>query len=214
MERGRLIILNGGSSAGKTSLGKALQDRLPGCWMLLGIDAFWMALPPEQLNLSHVRPEFYSWRSEVESDGKEYFVVLPGPYLDRAMYARYRAIRAYLDAGLDVVADDVVWKREWLADATRVFDGCRVWFVGVHVSDEEGARREVQRGDRHGGWNRGSARAAHRNALGIYDVEIDTTDRPPHMLARELAARIEECPEPSAFARLRTELGDVATEVV
>jgi chloramphenicol 3-O phosphotransferase len=207
MDKGRLIILNGGSSAGKTSLGKALQDRLPGCWMLLGIDAFWTALPPEQLNLSHVTPEFYSWRSEIEADGREYFVVTPGPYLDRAMIARYGAIRAYLDAGLDVIADDVVWKQDWLACATRVFDGCRVWFVGVHVADEEGARREVLRGDRHGGWNRGSARAAHTNARGIYDFEIDTTERPPHVLARDLAERIEACSEPTAFARLRAELG-------
>jgi chloramphenicol 3-O phosphotransferase len=213
MDKGRLLILNGGSSAGKTSLGKALQDRLPGCWMLLGIDAFWMALPPEQLNLSHVQPEFYSWRSELEADGKEYFVVVPGPLLDRAMYARYRAILAYLDAGLDVVADDVVWKQEWLAYATRVFDGYRVWFAGVHVSDEEGARREVQRGDRHGGWNRGSARAAHRNALGLYDFEIDTTDRPPHVLAREVEARLAACPEPRAFARLRDELREVEVGV-
>jgi chloramphenicol 3-O phosphotransferase len=44
-----LIILNGGSSAGKTSLGRAMQDLLPECHMLLGIDAFWLALSPEQL---------------------------------------------------------------------------------------------------------------------------------------------------------------------
>ena len=162
MPRGKLVILNGGSSGGKTSLGRAMQDLLPECYMLLGIDAFWLALPPEQLNLSHAPPEYYSWRSETGPDGLDYFAIEPGPILDQAMYAHYRAIRAYLDAGLNVIADDVVWKREWLVDMVRLFEGYDVTFVGVRVSDADGARREIQRGDRHAVSNRGCARSAPR----------------------------------------------------
>jgi hypothetical protein len=39
--------------------------------MLLGIDTFWLALPPEQHHLSHVRPEYYPRRSEAGPDGLE-----------------------------------------------------------------------------------------------------------------------------------------------
>jgi chloramphenicol 3-O phosphotransferase len=53
-----------------------------------------------------------------------------------------RAIAQFLELGLNVVADDVIWKREWLLDALRIFAPYRVYFVGVFVSDEEGARRE------------------------------------------------------------------------
>ena len=204
MPTGRLIILNGGSSAGKTSLGRAMQDLLPDCHMLLGIDAFWLALPPTQLNLSHVSAEYYTWRSETGADGREYFVIEPGPILDQAMYARYRAIKAYLDFGLHVIADDVVWKRDWLVDMVRLFDGYHVTFVGVHVSDAEGARREILRGDRHAGWNRGGARAAHAHA--IYDLEIDTTSLPPNVLAQQLVDQLAACPSPTAFATLRARL--------
>ncbi|MBI3929376.1 MAG: hypothetical protein HY319_27770 [Armatimonadetes bacterium] len=201
MTQGKLIILNGGSSAGKTSLGQALQDIMPECYVLLGIDLFWMALPPKQLNLSHVDPEYYRWSDHTEEDGREYFEVQPGPLLNQAMYARYRAIKAYLDYGMNVIADDVVWKKEWLVDTVTLLEGYHVTFVGVHVSDEEGARRETVRGDRHGGWNRGSATAAHRYA--IYDIEIDTTDHPPRVLAEQLKARLAGCPEPTAFQQLR-----------
>ena len=45
MNKGTLIILNGGSSAGKTTLGKAMQDAMEECYLLLGIDAFWFTLP-------------------------------------------------------------------------------------------------------------------------------------------------------------------------
>ncbi|AFE13812.1 hypothetical protein MRGA423_16485 [Mycobacterium tuberculosis RGTB423] len=129
MPEGKLILLNGGSSAGKTSLALAFQDLAAECWMHIGIDLFWFALPPEQLDLARVRPEYYTWDSAVEADGLEWFTVHPGPILDLAMHSRYRAIRAYLDNGMNVIADDVIWTREWLVDALRVFEGCRVWMV-------------------------------------------------------------------------------------
>ncbi len=196
-----MIVLNGGSSAGKTSLALAFQDLAPECWMLLGIDLFWCALPPAQLDLERVRPEYYTWGSEVEADGREWFTVYPGTVLDKAMHARYGAIRAYLEDGINVIADDVIWKREWLVDALRIFEGFKVWLVGVHVSDAEGARREAERGDRYAGWSRGSARAAHADAE--YDFELDTTVSPIPVLARDLQERYEACHEPGAFDRLR-----------
>ncbi|REO54295.1 phosphotransferase-like protein, partial [Mycobacterium tuberculosis] len=55
MPEGKLILLNGGSSAGKTSLALAFQDLAAECWMHIGIDLFWFALPPEQLDLARVR---------------------------------------------------------------------------------------------------------------------------------------------------------------
>jgi chloramphenicol 3-O phosphotransferase len=84
------------------------------------------------------------------------------------MYARQLA----LDAGLNVIADDVVWKRigssTWCA-----FEGRHVTPVAVRVSKPK-VRREILRGERRR-WNRGSARAADADA--IYDIDIDTTHR-------------------------------------
>ena len=40
-----IIFLNGASSAGKTSLGKALQDVLTEPYLLLGLDTFFHAVP-------------------------------------------------------------------------------------------------------------------------------------------------------------------------
>jgi chloramphenicol 3-O phosphotransferase len=198
---GKLIVLNGGSSSGKTTLAQAFQDLAPECWMHLGIDLFWCAIPPGQLDLERVRPEYYTWDAVIEADGREWFTVHPGPLLDKAMHARYRAIRAYLEDGMNVIADDVIWKREWLLDALRIFEAGKVWLVGIRVSDEEGARREMERGDRHAGWNRGSARAAHADIE--YDFELDTTDSSVPALARELHERYQTCRDPKAFDRLR-----------
>lgn len=201
MSRGRLIIVNGGSSVGKTSLCRALQDMLEEMHLLLGIDAFWSALPPKELDLAHVEEKYYRTESTFE-DGKEYFRIVPGPLLDQAMYGRYRALRGYLDMGIPVIADEVLWKREWLLDALQVLEGYEVHFVGATISDEEGARRERIRGDRHTGWDRGSQRYAHRDA--IYDFHLDTSDDPtPQTSAARLKAYLDEGRAPTAFARLR-----------
>jgi chloramphenicol 3-O phosphotransferase len=42
-----VIVLNGGSSSGETSIGWCLQAVLPGSWLLLGVDNLIEALPTE-----------------------------------------------------------------------------------------------------------------------------------------------------------------------
>lgn len=125
------------------------------------------------------------------------------------MHARYLAIKAFLDEGLNVIADDLIWTREWLVDLLTIFRGYQVWLVGVHVSDEEGARREGPRDHRIAGANRGSARAAHADLE--YDVELDTTGTPVAELARRLLANQEACPNPQAFGRLRERFASAHT---
>jgi chloramphenicol 3-O-phosphotransferase len=47
---GRVVILNGGSSAGKTTLGRSLQAALSDTWVLLGIDLLIWMMPPRMIN--------------------------------------------------------------------------------------------------------------------------------------------------------------------
>ena len=49
--RGRVIVLNGTSSAGKSTLSRALQARLDGAWLGIGIDTVVFALPKAYLDL-------------------------------------------------------------------------------------------------------------------------------------------------------------------
>ncbi len=103
-----------------------------------------------------------------------------------------------------MVADDVIWKRAWLLDALRIFESYRVYFVGVLVSDAEGARRETVRGDRHAGWDRGAARYAHHDAT--YDLSIDTTGHDPNQCAVEIKGALAGGAKPKAFAEMRLRL--------
>lgn len=42
---GRMIVLNGGSSSGKTTIARSLLQRLPGLWMRWSIDDLVDAMP-------------------------------------------------------------------------------------------------------------------------------------------------------------------------
>ena len=204
MRKGKIIILNGGSSAGKTSLGKAMQDIMEGTWLLMGIDLFWFTLPQKQIDLNRVQPEYYTWTTE-SLGNKEFMRIQPGPILDDLMICRYKAIATFLDAGFNVIADDVVWKKLWLIECLKALEPYETYFVHAFCSDEESARRERQRGDRLIGWARGSAIYADMDAL--YDVQFDTTDSAPEVLAHKLKAIIENSTAPTAAAEMRQRFG-------
>lgn len=68
--------------------------------------------------------EYYIWDSVVEVDGLEWFIVYLGFILDLVMYFCYCVIRVYLDNGMNVIVDDVIWICEWLVDVLWVFEGC------------------------------------------------------------------------------------------
>ncbi len=43
---GRVIVLNGGSSAGKTTIGRKLQGTFEGTWVLTSVDVLIWIMPP------------------------------------------------------------------------------------------------------------------------------------------------------------------------
>src|SRR5690349_25012634 len=102
---GRIILLNGASSSGKTTIARSLQGLFEEPWLRVGVDVLRTVVPP-------------GWT--VEADGA-----------DSVLRGMRRAVRAMADAGNDVVVDDVILERAWLTDWAAVLDGVPAWLVGV-----------------------------------------------------------------------------------
>lgn len=157
---GRLIFLNGGSSAGKTTLGRALQSTLADPWLLVGIDLLIWTLPPEIIN----DPDGLSVREGVISRG-ELFVPL---------YLGFQAaVAALARSGVNVLVDDITV--DGLTDQERwnqVLQDLEVCWIGVHCAPEVAAAREAGRGGRLPGIARHQAQSVHEGVR--YDVEVDT----------------------------------------
>jgi chloramphenicol 3-O phosphotransferase len=201
MKPAKVIIINGGSSAGKTSMALEFQEMMQEPYFLLGIDAFWFTMPPKEIDLERVSPQYYQWCQEETEEGLRYFRILPGPLLNESMLARYKAMAAFLERCLNIIADEVFWSREWLLESLRVFKPFDCYYVGIFCEDAELRRREVERGDRYMGWARGSQIYAHKDA--VYDLQIDNTIKTPLECALAIRHLAESDSRPTAADEMR-----------
>jgi chloramphenicol 3-O phosphotransferase len=157
---GRVLFLNGGSSAGKTTLGRTLQSGLPDPWLLLGIDQLIWALPPRMVN----DPEGLSVHQGVITRGDRFMAIYAGFQL---------AVAALVRGGVNVILDDLTL--DGATDQTRWEDalqGSAVCWIGVRCAPEIAAVREAGRGTRLRGIARHQAASVHRGVR--YDIEVDT----------------------------------------
>jgi chloramphenicol 3-O phosphotransferase len=168
-----VIVVNGGSSSGKSGIVRCLQAVLPEAWLAIGVDALVDALPPVGGGI------------EFGADGG----VSVGPEF-RALEAAWMAgVAAMVRAGARVIIDDVFLggaasQRRW-RDALAGLD---VLWVGVRCDGAVAAGRELARGDRVRGMAASQAEAVHRGVE--YDLEVDTTHTEPVECARAIAAHV------------------------
>ncbi|MFF8380855.1 chloramphenicol phosphotransferase CPT [Streptomyces sp. NPDC015661] len=172
-----MIILNGGSSSGKSGIVRCLQAVLPEPWLAFGVDSFVDALPAKMQ----------------DSDDGIVFDADGGVGVGagfRALEAAWAGgIVAMARAGARIVVDDVFlggaasqqrW-REALGDLP-------VLWVGVRCEGAVAEGREIARGDRTAGMAAQQARIVHEGVE--YDIEVDTTRAESLECARVIAAEL------------------------
>ncbi len=91
MKPGRIVILNGAPRSGKSSIAAAVQARIAGVWVNLGVDAWVAATPPQLRPGIGLRPG--GERPDIEA------------HLPALFTALYDSIAATARAGLNVVVD-------------------------------------------------------------------------------------------------------------
>jgi chloramphenicol 3-O phosphotransferase len=190
-----VILLNGVSSAGKSSLTAALQDRLPAPYIRMGIDDFIFERSPVRWFGAEEGLRFMP-----RDDGL--VDVVYGAETMRLHRAFHRSVRICVAEGLRVVVDEVILTRDLLDDWVEVLAGTDAYFVGVHCSAEELTFREAARRDRTRGTSLAQIEKVH--AHGVYDLEIDSTAASTSALAGQVLAALETRAAPSAFEQLRT----------
>ncbi|MEU9311431.1 chloramphenicol phosphotransferase CPT [Streptomyces sp. NPDC048256] len=173
----QVIVLNGGSSSGKSGIVRCLQAVLPDPWLAVGVDALLEAMPAS-LRTSAAGIEF-------TADGG----VSVGPEFRTLQTAWREGVAATVRAGARVVIDDVFLggaasRQEW----RQVLAGLDVLWVGVRCESAVAAGRELARGDRVPGMAAAQADLVHQDV--DYDLEVDTTHTESLDCAQAIAARI------------------------
>jgi chloramphenicol 3-O phosphotransferase len=173
----QMIILNGGSSSGKSGIIRCLQAVLPDPWLAFGCDSFVEALPAKMQ----------------ESDAGIAFAADGGV----SVGADFRALEAaWIDgvvatarAGARIIIDEVFLggassQQRWQS----ALAGLDVLWVGVRCDGAVAAGRELARGDRVQGMAASQAELVHEGV--VYDVEVDTTHTEALVCARAIAAQV------------------------
>jgi chloramphenicol 3-O phosphotransferase len=177
-----IVLLNGTSSAGKTTLATALQRRLPDPLLAVGIDTVVFALPGRWLNPPGWH-EVFRYTGEGDS-----LSITAGPLGDRLVAGLHRMVAGLADLGWDVVVDHVLLDPGWVRDAAAALAPYPLLSVGLHCPLDELIRREATRGDRTLGQARAHFATVHAHVG--YDVEVDTSLADPDECATVVADAI------------------------
>ena len=136
----QVIVLNGGSSSGKSGIARCLQAVLPDPWLAVGVDTLIQAMPPA-MQASDAGIGF-------AADGG----VSVGPAFRALEGAWMVGVAAMARSGARVIVDDAflggaVSQQRW----RRALRGLAVLWVAVKCDSAVAAGRELARGDRIGG---------------------------------------------------------------
>ena len=161
--RNAVIVLNGASSSGKSSIALELQGLLPRPFLAFGVDTLVASLPPA----SPTRESLIVFGS----DG----VVAVGHGFLQLQHAWYQGLAAIArdDVGVIIAEEYLVGGRESQDRLRSALGGLRVVWVGVRCDLEVAVAREVARPERTQGMASSQAMIVHEGVQ--YDLQVDTT---------------------------------------
>ena len=173
----QVIVLNGGSSSGKSGIARCLQALLPDPWLAFGTDTLVQAMPMS-LQASGAGIEF-------AADGE----VIVGPEFRTLETAWIAGIAAMAHAGARVIVDEVFLggaasQQRW----KNALGTLGVLWVAVRCDAAVVAAREVARGDRVAGMAASQAELVHEGI--VYDLQVDTTHAEALPCAQAIAASL------------------------
>ena len=188
---GTVVLLNGTSSSGKTSLAQALQADPASQYLHVQLNAFRDMEPLGYFGPAHAAA---------------------GPLrvaaLCRAMHA---AVAEFAAHGQDVIFDHVLSADAWQY-LFEDFQGQRLFLVAVHCPVEELVRRGRARGDREIGLAQSQAGRIHEGRT--YDFSVDTSLASPADCAHAVRLWLAQDPVPAAFAKMVLAAGPVPGDIV
>ena len=150
MEKGKIIILNGVSSSGKSTLARKLQERVSEAFFVIAGDDY------------------------MEMLGRSKYVDISNEAYVQFYMVECHTAKALSDIGMNLIMDSLFLKDEkiGLKEWIELLRDYPVLFVHVICPLEELRRREKARGDRDIG--QGESQLAKLDPQNTYDITVDT----------------------------------------
>jgi len=201
-----IVILNGPSAAGKTSIQKEFQKLMYEPYLAIGLDNFFVGVLPQhymggtptQLNMPK---KDVAWGEFSKKDEFPIFTLHFGVEGQKVISGMHHAIAAYAKQGNNIIVDYILYRPEWLKELVNVLKDYNVIFVGIDIPLELLEQREKQRATS----PVGHARSHFDTVYGpnIYDIKCDTSVLTAGQCAQQIRDFIKSGKKPEAFEKLR-----------
>jgi len=201
--RGTIIILNGPSAAGKSSLQKEFQKMNDDLYLTVGIDGFFDQILPDvdENGKSLKNGEMIRWVDfNQDAEGYQIIALHVGDLGYKVIKGMHRALVAYAHQGNNMIVDYILYDQRWLPDLITTLRGERVYLVGVNAPLEVIEQRESKRGTSPIGQARSHYDTVHQNM--IYDLELNTAENTARECAQQIKEFIANNPNPKAMNQL------------
>lgn len=186
---GMVIILNGPSSVGKSSIIRVFQAKQETPWLGAGIDHLYVGvIPPCWLDDKPEHASMMTIETTEDETGKTVTAVF-GPEGRKVINGMHSAIAAYAQAGNNIIVDYINYEPDWIPDLKEALRGLKVLWVGVNASLKTIEEREKARGTSPQGHTRSHYHTVHKGIQ--YDLMIDTDKQNPEEAAQMIMEKVQ-----------------------
>lgn len=194
-----IILLNGASSAGKSSIMKELQVLFDDLFLGMGCDKFMSMVPSSKQGFGVKATQMWIWEKSSDSSGA-LLTLNVGPRGKLYILGMYDCIKIMAERGFNIIIDDVCLDAELMKQIAANLNQFKIYFVGVMCRVDILEQREYLRGNRIIGSARGQYDIVH--SAYSYDITVDTSETSALDCALQIKEFIEKNPEPYAFKRM------------
>ena len=203
MNTGSIILLNGSSSSGKTTLAMMLQQLLSDPYQHVALDQFRDGLPGRYRGFNS--PDGTTGAEGLnitpnDLNGESVTAVRFGVHGLKLLRGMRRAIATIAKNGLNIIIDDLLFEESFVADYAHVLSEFEVIVVGVRCPLDVVCQRETERPGRFPGTATWHFEKVHEHM--IYDVEVNTANNSPRECALKVIAALDNKTTPSAIHQL------------
>jgi chloramphenicol 3-O phosphotransferase len=192
-----IILLNGTSSSGKTTIAKIMQEKYPGVLLLYGVDNIVQNAFPLKCDF----PPFDEQAIKVvvkEIDGQPAAKLIVSPF----MYPVYRAAVCFYkmlsEQGYDIIIDEVLFDENRISQYFELLFGEKVYFIAVKPEKKVAVERETMRGDRLQGLAAGLYNEVY-NPIFTHDILLDSGQLTPEESADIVLEYLKHNKSPQGF---------------
>jgi len=192
-----IILLNGTSSSGKTSIAKELQKIYNGVLLLYGVDMLVQTAFPEKCDF----PPFDEKGMKVimhKKDNQPHAEIIISQYMYPVYETAVKFYKSLSGQGYNLIVDEVLFDENRIKPYFDILAEETVYFIGIKPEKKIAVEWEKKRGDRLVGLAAGLYNRVYDSRF-VYDLVIDTGKIAPNKSANKILTFIEENKKPEGF---------------